>query len=190
MRGILDLDQNFESVVQGNHTHRSGSLFTAPIMYVWAKEMDAKNILEVGIGSGSSAYWLGHAAKEMEGKYFGIELRKSLVEDLEKMMDRFDIKHQIWNMNSKNLTSDFVKDNIGRLDFVLLDGSHTLEAIWHEITTLWPHIRNDGKGYVFIHDIYTSSKEAWAKVKSEYPETIEMNERSGMGIVRKIKEGA
>jgi len=47
-------------------------------------------------------------------------------------------------------------------------------------------IRKDGKGYVFIHDIYTSSKEAWAKVKSEFPETMEMKERSGMGIVRKI----
>ena len=102
------------------------------------------------------------------------------------MMTEADIDHQIWNMNSKNLTSDFIKENIGRLDFVLLDGSHTLEAIWHEITTLWPHIRNDGKGYVFIHDIYTSSKEGWAKVKSEFVETMEMNERSGMGIVRKI----
>ena len=42
------------------------------------------------------------------------------------------------------------------------------------------------EGYVFIHDIHTSSKEAWAKVKSEFPETMEMKERSGMGIVRKI----
>jgi len=185
MRGILDLDQNFESVVEGNHTHRSGSLFTAPIMYTWAKQMDAKNILEVGIGSGSSAYWLGHAAKEMGGKYFGIELRIGAVNALIEIMSEADINHQIWNMNSMNLTSDFIKENIGRVDFVLLDGSHKLEAIWHEITTLWPHIRNDGKGYVFIHDIYTSSKEGWAKVKSEFPETMELKERSGMGIVRK-----
>jgi len=186
MHGILDLHQNFESVVLGNHTHRSGSLFTAPIMYTWAKQMEAKNILEVGIGSGSSAYWLGHAAKEMDGKYFGIELRIGAVNELIGIMTEAGINHQIWNMNSLNLTGDFVKDNIGTLDFVLLDGSHKLEAIWHEITTLWPYIRKDGKGYVFIHDIYTSSKEGWAKVKSEFPETMEMKERSGMGIVRKI----
>jgi len=186
MKGILDLDQNFKSVVEGNHTHRSGSLFTAPIMYVWAKEMDAKNILEIGIGSGSSAYWLGHAAKEMEGKYFGIELRIGAVNALIEMMNEAGINHQIWNMNSMNLTSDFIKHNIGKVDFVLLDGSHKIEAIWHEITTLWPHIRSDGKGYVFIHDIHTSSKEAWAKIKSEFSETMELKERSGMGIVRKI----
>ncbi len=183
--GIIDLGQNFKEVIDGEHAHRSGSFFTAPIMYLFAKQMGAKNILEIGIGAGSAGYWLGHAAKEMGGKYFGIEIHASRVKGVCAWMEKFELPHKIWTMDSRDMTFEFVKQNIGRIDLAYLDGDHSLEAIWHEILTVWPFIRTDGKGYVFIHDIFTTSKEGWAKVRDNFVETFEINAQSGMGIVKK-----
>lgn len=122
----------------------------------------------------------------MGGKYFGIEINQNRVISLSALMEQFGIDHQIWCSDSLKITDGFIRDNIGRIDFAYLDGNHTLEAIWHEITTIWPYVRDDGKGYVFIHDIYTASKEGWAKVKAAFPETMEIKAQSGMGVVRKI----
>jgi len=184
--GILDFGQNFREVLSGNHNHRSGSFFTAPLMYCWAKQIKAKKILEVGVGSGGASYWLGHAAQELDGKYFGIELHEGRVKALSELMDTFKINHQIWAMDSLKMTDEFIGKHIGRIDLAYLDGNHNLESIWHEITTIWPYLRING--YVFIHDIHSVSKEGWAKVKSEFEETFEIFGNSGTGVVRKLAE--
>lgn len=187
--GIIDLQQNFKEVLSGNHNHRSGSFFTAPIMYCWAKQLGAKKILEIGIGAGSAGYWLGHAAKEMDGQYFGIEINQSRVNGLSALMDQFEIPNKIWCSPSLKIDQEFIRTNIGGLDMAYLDGDHSLEAIRHEMFTVWPFIKGGGFGYAFIHDIYTASKDGWAFVKEEYAgiaDIMEIKAQSGMGIVRKI----
>lgn len=187
-KGILDLGQNFKEVLSGAHNHRSGSFFTSPIMYLFAKQVKAKNILEIGACFGGAGYWLSHAATEMDGKYFGIEIGEGRVKNLRKLMDQFDLNYELWCMDSREMTDDFIKKNIGRIDLAFLDGDHSAGAIWHEITTIWPNLRSDGHGYVFIHDIHSVSKEGWAKVKSEFKNTFEIFGNSGTGIVRKARE--
>ena len=185
-KGVIDLEQGFKEVLSGVHNHRSGSFFTAPIMYCLAKQMKAKHILEVGTCNGSAAFWLSHAAKENGGKYFGMEIDQGRVTGLDRLMSRFDLNYQLWCMDSREMTDTFIKENIGGIDIAYLDGDHSMEAIWHEITTIWPNLRGSGSGYVFIHDIYTDSKEGWAKVKANYEETFEIKAGFGMGIVRKV----
>lgn len=184
-KGIIDLEQGFKENLCGVHNHRSGSFFMAPIMYCFAKQMKAKNILEVGTCFGSAGFWLGHAAKENGGKYFGMEIDQGRVNGLKNLMGQFDLDYTLWCMDSRELTDVFIKDNIGRIDMAYLDGDHSPEAIWHEITTIWPHMRDDGSGYVFIHDIYSDSKEGWAKVKANFKETFELKAGFGLGMVRK-----
>jgi len=105
---------------------------------------------------------------------------------LNNLMGQFDLDYTLWCMDSRELTDAFIKENIGRIDMAYLDGDHSMEAIWYEITTIWPHLRSDGSGYVFIHDIYSDSKEGWAKVKANYKETFELKAGFGLGMVRKI----
>ena len=189
--GIIDLQQNFKEVIAGKHNHRSGSFFTGPIMYCWAKQLGARQILEIGIGAGSAGYWLGHAAKEMGGKYHGIELNKNRVLNLTSLMDQFEIPNQIWCSSSLNIDKEFIETNIGNIDIAYLDGDHTLEAIKHEINTVWPFVKTGGYGYVFVHDIYTASIDGWAYVRDVFAKEVnadimEIKAQSGMGIVRKI----
>jgi len=166
--GILNLNQNFQVVLDGNHSHRSGSYFQAPIMYLWAKQTKAKTILEIGIGAGSTAYWLGHAAKEMDGKYYGLELLQSRVNALTNYMNQMSIPNKIQCMDSRKLTHDFLYDFLDKksLDIAFLDGNHTQEAIEHEMECVYPLVR--ARGYIFIHDIHTSSKDGWLSVTKKY----------------------
>ncbi len=193
--GILDLGQNFREVMAGKHSHRSGSFFTAPIMYLLIKQMNLPNVLEIGIGAGSAGYWLGHAAKEMDGIYYGIELHQSRINGVSTYMEKFGIRHEMWCADTKTLPLDFIPKNIGRVDFAYLDGDHSKEAILHEMKMVWPYLRGDGKSYVCIHDIYSASKEGWAEVyrrvknNSFYAEMIEIHAQSGLGILRKRRQG-
>lgn len=189
--GILDLGQNFREVMAGKHSHRSGSFFTAPIMYLLIKQMKLKKVLEIGIGAGSAGYWLGHAAKEMDGIYYGIELHQSRINGVSGWMKTFGIPHKMWCFDTIKMPPDWVEKNIGTLDFVYLDGCHKKEWILHEMEMIWPHLRRDGRGYLCIHDIYSSSKEGWREVKelyaySEIADMIEIHAQSGMGILRKV----
>lgn len=187
--GIIDLGQNFKEVIAGNHSHRSGSFFTAPIMYLMCKQMGVKKVVEIGVAAGSSGYWLSHAMKEMCGMYYGIEINPSYCRNVGKWMDMFEVPHTIFNLSSLDMTSQWFKENIGNVGLAYLDGNHTKEAIMHEMEVVFPFVRGGGYGYIFIHDIYTASKEGWAAVRSEYSgicDIIEVKAQSGMGILRKL----
>ena len=102
--GIIDLGQNFKEVMEGKHSHRSGSFFTAPIMYLIIKQTVSPRVLEIGIGAGSAGYWLGHAAKELDATYYGIELLQSRVNGVGAWMDKFGVTNKIWCSDSKKLS--------------------------------------------------------------------------------------
>jgi len=190
-KNIIDINQNFQIVIDGKHSHRSGSYFQAPIMYLWAKQIKAKNILEIGIGAGSTAYWLGHAAKENGGKYYALEYVQGRVDAISKLMDQYEIPNKIQQMDTKKLWGVFFEDFLGKgkkFDLIFLDGNHTKEVIEHEMKCVYPWVLKK-IGYIFIHDIHTSSYEGWLSVtkNTNYDiEHLQLFGNSGLGIIRKI----
>jgi len=181
---ILNLAQNFP------HNSKPTSMyFHAPLMYMWCKQAMARNILEIGIASGYSSYWLGQAAKEAGGKYFGVEIHQGRAAAIGKGMEQLGIPYDIWAMDSKTMTEEFVKEKMESLDFCFLDGDHSPEAVLHEVEILYPYLVGKGRGYFFIHDIYSASRDAWAEIKREQKyqfEIIGIMNNFGMGILRKI----
>jgi len=179
---ILDLSQNFP------HNRGPTSMyFYGPLMYLWCKQMRARYILEIGIATGYSSYWLGQAAKEAGGKYFGIEIHQGRAKAIDEAMDKLGIPHEIWAMDSRMITTDFMKEKVGKLDFCFLDGDHSVETVNHEMDVIYPLMIKFS--YIFIHDVFAASREAW-KVVVENPnytlEHLHIFNNFGMGIIRRV----
>ena len=157
------------------------------LMYVWAKALNAKNILEVGIAEGYSARYLAQAAEENDGMYYGIDINKHFCEEAEKNLTTLGLKHKIICADTYQLEKiDFVP----QIDIAFLDGEHTTEAVLHEVELIYSLLASKGNGYIFIHDIVDMGNSmAWLKLKQDSRfETLGIGVNYGLGILRKANE--
>jgi len=157
-----------------------------PLMYVFARAHDCKNILEVGIERGYSTYYLAHAAKMSGGMYYGIDNEARYCENIDRELTKANLPHKIICADTKKMEKiDFVE----RIDFAFLDGEHTTEAVMHEIDLIYPLLVASGWGYIFIHDIVDMGNAgAWLKLKNDKRfETLGLNPNYGLGIARKME---
>ena len=185
MDKLLHFEQGFRYALEGNHPQRSGMFFLGPWMYCFLQQMDAKHILETGMGEGAAGWWLAHAAKEHGGMYIGVELLKSRCEGLSKKYTDLGITNHCLCMDSIHLTTEDIAQFTNRIDFALLDGNHDKEHILHELHTIEPLVPKR-IGYVFVHDIYTASRDGWAAVRELSGwDIFEVARASGMGMLRK-----
>jgi len=187
---ILDICQNFKRVIEGQHSRASGSTHFAPIMYLWAKVIKAKTILEIGLGAGSTLYWLAHAAKELGGQYYGIDISVQKTGAIIDQTGGFGLPINIFTENSIKLNTKWFAQNVGKPELVFLDGNHQEHTIAHEVEQLYSLVPGMGKGYIFIHDIDTKSKAGWNSVikNSKYDfQHLAIPGDAGLGILRKVE---
>lgn len=186
---LLDLHQNFNINNKPTTTY-----FQAPLMYLMARQLNARYILEVGLGSGYSSFWLGHAAKEIkeitgEGIYYGIEIHEGRTRFVNQQMDDFKIPHRIWQASTLDLNAQWIRENLRRIDLGFLDGDHTSKAIMHEVEILYPILSGGGRGFLFVHDALSASKEGIRRVLIDpyYEfEYITIPGNTGLIVLRKV----
>lgn len=191
-QSILNIEQGFYNVLSDTR-EEYGSTHTGPMLYLLALLTKAKYILEIGVGLGTTAYWLANAARENGGKYYGIEKNSKQCGNVNRQFGAYDLPGFVYCMDSNNLDHKFFENEFARIDVALLDGDHTQRAILHEMELVFPLLRSDGKGFIFIHDVTsiksTHSKKGWDFVKRQYAdlcEYIELPYRLGMGVLRKL----
>lgn len=181
----LNIDQLFNDKSKPHTTY-----FYGPLMYLLCKQISAKFIVEIGLGLGYCSYWLGMAAKEAGGTYFGIDIRKDLADKVDKKMTEMEIPHKVFVHDSRELDEAWIRTNIRRVDFAYLDGNHTQEAIENEVKIIYPMLSFAGNGYIFIHDTQSKSRKGFWKVVNnpDYQfEWMRINQNAGMGILRKVE---
>ncbi len=148
--------------------------------------MQAANILEIGCEYGYSSYMLATAAKENGGTYFCIEKSSAWISQLCRNLVAGDFPHvAIWS-DSTDIHEFPWTDS---LDFILLDGEHSLNAVTHEFHLLYPKLRR--VGYIAIHDIETYSSAGFQAIldNPEYDfEYITFTNNYGLALLRRREE--
>jgi len=156
------------------------------LMYTFIRANSHKNILEVGLEQGYSAFYFAYAAKMNGGKYYGIDINERYCEIIDKELTKADLPHEIICADTKKMEKIDFMENI---NFAFLDGEHTTEAVSHEVELIYPLLTHDGWGYIFIHDIVDMGNAgAWWKLKNDKRfETLGLNPNYGLGIARKME---
>ena len=164
------------------HIDPSANPYYTPMYYLICRLMEAKNILEIGLDNGYSSYVLGTAAKENEGRFFGVEKHEGKARRIKKEMDLLEMPNTIIWADSNDIKKWEWCD---RLDFILLDGNHNVKSILHEMDLLYPLIKTGG--IVCIHDVWSWSAEAWDKIIKTYDFAGQLTflYNFGLGIIRK-----
>jgi len=162
--------------------------YYGPLLYLWARLHNSKNILEVGIERGYTSYYLAQAAKLNNGIYYGIDKDIEWCEKIERILKQENLPHKIINKDTKEIRS-LKEFGIERIDIAFLDGEHSTEAVSHEIELIYPLLSSDGWGFIFIHDIIdTGNAGIWLKLKGDKRfESLGLNPNYGLGILRKIE---
>ena len=119
--------------------------YYSPLYYIICRGLKARNILEIGCEEGYSSYMLALAAKENEGTYFCIEKNPAYAQRIKEGCVEEGFPHVVIQADSGDI-EEFVWAQY--LDFVLLDGDHSPEAIAHEVALVYPKLR----GYIALHD--------------------------------------
>ena len=158
--------------------------YYSPLYYILCRGLKACNILEIGCEEGYSSYMLALAAKENEGTYFCIEKEAHFAQQVKQGCVESGFPHVIIHADSGDI-DEFVWAD--RLDFVLLDGNHTQEAIEHEVAMLYPKL----KGYIALHDTNAWSASGYYAIldNPDYDwEHISFPYNFGLALLRKRVE--
>lgn len=160
--------------------------FYSPLYYILCRSTGAKHILEVGGEHGYSSYMLATAAMENDGVYYCIEKSSSFVTQLKAGLEQSGFPHVLIWADSKDVT-DFPW--APQLDFVLLDGEQSLEAIESEFNMIYSKLRPGS--YVALHDIYAWSSEGFHTLvhNPEYNfEYLTLPYNYGLALLRKRED--
>jgi len=160
--------------------------FYSPLYYILCRSTGAKHILEIGCEHGYSSYMLALAAVENEGVYYCVEKSSVFVAQLKTGLGQSGFPHVLIWGDSKDIT-DF--HWAPQLDFVLLDGEHSLEAIESEFNMIYPKLLPGS--YVALHDIHAWSSEGFQALvhNPEYNlEYLTLPYNYGLALLRKRED--
>ena len=127
---------------------------------------------------------LAQAAKENEGTYFCIEKQAHFAQRVKQGCVESGFPHVIIQADSGDI-EEFVWAE--HLDFVLLDGDHSPEAIEHEVAMVYPKL----KGYIALHDTSAWSAKGYYAVLDNPAydwEYISFPYNFGLALLRKRAE--
>lgn len=168
--------------------------FFGPMLYFFARAIEAHRILEIGHAECYTAWYLANAVKDngmrygvTDGQYYGIDIVQTDLA-LERLKG---LPATIINMDSATITKDTFKDI--KFDMIFQDGAHDTEHVLYEIETLYPQLRGDGQGYLIMHDVYGPSEEAFHKLIPELTTKYNFewcriwSSSYGLGILRKME---
>jgi hypothetical protein len=188
-----------ERVHSGHFTNINSTItFLGPMLYFLVRELGCEQVLEIGHAEGYTAYYLANAVKDnatrfkMEGnRYYGIDIVQT--ERLQQFMKDYDLPATILNLDSMKLTPETFKDV--KFDLIFQDGNHDTEHVIHELKTMYPQLKGEGKGYWIFHDCYGPAEEGFHKLlhaMSDCPWEFEFEytrifSTYGMAIMRKME---
>jgi len=153
--------------IHSNHFVNINSTITffGPMLYFFARAIEAHTILEIGHAECYTAWYLANAVKDngiryqvKDGQYYGIDIVQTDVAT-ERMKE---LPATIINLDSMKITPDTFKDI--KFDMIFQDGAHDEEHVLYEIETLYPQIKEGGTGYLVMHDVYGPAEEAFHKL--------------------------
>lgn len=160
------------------------------LMYSMMRCLHSKNVLEIGIFQGYTAYYLARAAFKGGGQYYGIEIDEKFCSLVSRNLIEKDLPHKIFNANSKDLTAEDFKNWFTTIDFAFIDGEHNDEAVIHEVDLIYPHLPTE-TGIICIHDCWNQCVDGAVATLQEDKrfEVLTIPLHNGLAILRKI-EGA
>jgi protein-L-isoaspartate O-methyltransferase len=169
--------------------------YFGPMLYFLTRAFLCEKVLEIGTAEGYTSHYLAHAvndnARRHEYKnamFYGIDLVKT--DFVREMLDKEKLPNTIIKMDSLDLTMETFKDI--KFDLVFQDGCHDGSHVIHEFLTLWPQLREKGKGYWIFHDCYGPAEEAFMELisylKNDNIEWIRLDDNIyGLAILRKME---
>lgn len=179
---LQGFSKSWEWTTDVNHANP----FYSPLYYLICRSTLATHILEIGCENGYSSYMLATAAKENGGVYYCIEKSSTFASQLSSGLAEEGFPHVMIWADSKDI-SDFCWAPY--LDFVLLDGEHSAEAIQSEFELLYPKLRPGS--YVALHDVNAWSAEGFQALihNPAYNfEYITFPQNYGLALLRKREE--
>jgi protein-L-isoaspartate O-methyltransferase len=167
--------------------------FFGPMLYFLARAMGVEQVLEIGHAECYTAWYLANAVKDnatrfgMAGnRYYGIDIVQT-----EKARENLkDLPATIINMDSMLLTPDTFKDV--KFDLIFQDGCHDTEHVLHELKTLYPQLKGEGRGFFICHDTCGPAEEGFREIQKLIKEGVYdfqyvvIPEIYGIAIMRKM----
>lgn len=168
--------------------------YFGPMLYFLTRAFLCQKVLEIGHAEGYTAHYLAHAVKDnairhnyQNAMYYGIDIIQT--EKVKEWLDRERLPNILIKMDTINLTEKTFKDI--QFDLIFQDGAHDTEHVLHEIKTLWPQLKGNGKGYWIFHDCYGPSEDAFQKLIPLFDTDIEWirldDNIYGLAIIRKME---
>lgn len=187
-------------LIHGSHFTNINSTITffGPMLYFLLRALCTEKVLEIGHAEGYTSHYLAHAVKDngvrfgVSGNcmYYGVDIVQT--EKVRAALDAEGLPNTIINLDSALITPDTFKGIT--FDVIFQDGAHDTAHVLHEIETLYPQLRGDGKGYWIFHDCFGPAEEGFRKLKKmieagKYKfEWTRIDCVYGIAILRKIDE--
>lgn len=137
------------------------------MLYLFARQIGAEQILEIGHAEGFTSFYLAHAVKDnairfqMPGnRYYGIDIVQT--EKVRENLEAEGLPVTIMNLDSMKLTKDTFPNVI--FDIIFQDANHDTEYVIHEFKTMWPQVKGYGNGYFICHDAYGPAEEGCREI--------------------------
>ena len=169
------------------------SNYYGPLIYFIMKANTAHNVLEIGMAQGWTSFFMASAVHEnnhrfnANGFYYGCDIEnKDYIFDAMKAKGLTNVKHL--NKDSLALTADDFPLGI-KFDLIFQDGWHSTSYILDEIELLLPFLKDNGEGYLIMHDVYAWGEEAFRIVQKKYPffEYVRFVNNYGCAILRNMQ---
>ncbi|MBW4502903.1 MAG: class I SAM-dependent methyltransferase [Scytonema hyalinum WJT4-NPBG1] len=128
-----------------------------------------KNILEIGCFTGVSTIWLAAGLEQIgsQGTVHSVDLFNDIIpllphhrgyltnplEYAQKSVDAAQLSHKVkfYKKNSKEVGGKIHEFLSEPIDFLFIDGDHTVEGCFNDFMLFYPHVSVGG--YIVLHDI-------------------------------------
>jgi protein-L-isoaspartate O-methyltransferase len=185
-----------QAVQELQHTNINSTItFFGPMLYFLLRDIGAEQVLEIGHAEGYTAHYLAHAVKDngvrfgmKNNKYYGIDIVQT--EKVRAALEAEGLPVDIRNVDSMTLSSETFPDLL--FDVIFQDGCHDTEHVLHELKTMYPQLKGNGRGYWIMHDVFGPAEEGFHAVKKLIDEGVYNFEfvrifsPYGIGIFRKM----
>lgn len=142
--------------------------FFGPMLYFLLREIGAEQVLEIGHAEGYTSFYLANAVRDngvrfgMKGnKYYGIDIVQTT--KTRAALEFYGLPVDIRELNSMKLTPETFLGM--QFDVIFQDGAHDAEHVLHEMKTLYPQLKGEGKGYWIFHDCFGPAEDGFRQVK-------------------------
>ena len=143
-------------------------------LYFLINKLQPNNILEVGTHIGSSTLSLALAAKKYGGKIDTVDIidvNNDEIKHWKKYNSQNSPKKNLENNDCKELVNfltadslNFIRNSKNKYKFIFLDGSHSSDRVYREISSALNILDKDG--IILLHDYFPKGQIIWHQSKT------------------------